>query len=256
MPWYERIYFIVWDLADWFKWLYDKIPDLQWLTDWMRTPLHWIYTKLYEARSNLESFVVWMRELYELIDELGIWKAIWELIKDALPWLADAFEFFADLFEEVKLFFQDPVGRLKYYGEYYILPWMQANIPFVFTLYHWFVDFVDEIELFFKDPRAYLQNAGENVILPWLQEHVPFVIEVYHWFVDFANYINLFFQDPVKFILETIDLDQKLIDWLKEVFPFYDTLVEWFDTLIEFITSPLDFLQERVINWFLGEGEE
>lgn len=252
MKWYDWIFSIVWDLSGWLYETYQATSDWWFPFNKISEPLYWLYYHTHGLLDHIAHFCDFMIYIEFMVAEKGIWSTIKELIRSWLPWLDDAFEFFDNLWIEVKLFFSDPVERLRYYGEYWILPWMQQHVPFVATVYQWFIDFADEIQLFFQNPVDRLQYLGKEYVLPWLTKNVSWLAEVYHWAMDYSYQIELFFQDPRKYIFETIDLDRVLIDWLKATFPWYDDFMQIWNDMLQFFINPLDFLLDRFTDWFLG----
>jgi len=218
------------DAADFFYDLYQETYD-------------WI--KPFKYVSNLFLFICYVfedlawafRDFGDLIwdwkyeiEGILSWSTIRSYIRNWLPDLEDAIEWWWDWWDWVT----DTVDEWWYSTKNTVQAWIDVAVEGLDTLKVAWSDFWNITFPQWTSKLTTLRAEWDNfwtLTLPGLVSQIDLGV----WWQSRLLDIDLL-------------MDTKIKDW----FPFYDSLSQLWDSVVEFMGGPLDWLEKKFTDWFLG----
>ncbi|MBA7573150.1 hypothetical protein ES708_14945 [subsurface metagenome] len=265
------------DISGWFLDAYYEVKDWVWPFHYLSSPLYSLYVSFYYLTYYFGYFNDWLVWADDRLDDIFSWSTIRSYIRDWLPDLEDAIDWWDRWWVKVGNEIDD-WWRFKRDD---VFSWINDVKSWTTTQINNAVENITQVVTNIYD---YSQTTINNI--------TEYVTEVWNNFYDysqttinnltenisqFITNINDYTQTTINNITETITevldwdrvttflndwYDDRLLDLqglvdsnLKTWFPFYDDLVSLWNDIVDFITDPLGWLKDRIEVWFWG-GEE
>lgn len=185
----------------------------------------------------------WLREFnYEI---LGIPLLFGDWIEIAIDWLLEPINYIANWAEAVSNWLVDFRAEVLDVIDLFLANLNQAISNILNTITAW----GDILGEWWEDKKL--------LILGWIEA----AIEGFNnlkvawdnfWTTAFPNLVN--FQWLTDWWGNRLsEIDTLITSRLQEWFPFYNTLSEMWNSIVEFFIDPLDWLETRFTDWFLGK---
>ncbi|NVM22278.1 MAG: hypothetical protein HWN68_10925 [Desulfobacterales bacterium] len=224
----EWIIDLVFDIAKFFYLLYHETRD--WISpfDAVADFFYDIYEAFWDLLDPLQELNVWLENAADELEDILSWSNIRSLIRGWLDGIEDALEWWYSWWSNV---FAVVEG------------WWDTVIP---TIQGWiaiategFDELVEAWDTFWHELWPELVDRLENLRGSWNF----FVTQVLNTLVSF-DWLETWWNSRLVDITELIN--SKLTEWL----PFYDDLVSLWEGIKEFFSDPLQWLYNKMDEWF------
>lgn len=187
----------------------------------------------YYLANNFSDFGDWVDDIANQVGDILSWSTIRSYIRDWLPDLEDALDWWDRWWKWVGQEIDD----------WWAITWSGVR--------NWVYARIDDVEELIDSVEARLISFQADV--SYLLDQLPSVNEILAWF---TNWWGSILANIIAWgALTGTQIDTLIDSWFKNYQPFWEGWLDWKDKVTEFFTDPLEWLLDKFTDWFLGPEE-
>jgi hypothetical protein len=219
--------------SDWFYRLYRDFSDVPLIGGVLAAGFYWLYTAFYHLATYFSSFNAWVEDATSKLGRILSLENIASYFKTFLDYATNAWAWITNAWNNV-------IGIVS--------TWWQTVKPVVLA-------WIEEAKSWVKDQLKDLLTwlGGIQRAVDAFLDKLPSLSEIILWWKDWWGNVTKVITDWWPDGLEDVkELDDTQT---KDNEPFWKGWQDVRDSVIEFINDPLEWLANRLEDWFWGEEE-
>ncbi len=202
----DFIFRIVWEIADWFWWLYYESKDIPIVGSILSNIFYWIYKEIWNLLQPIAWIGDWMREVQDILYDVITLSFIQSLFKPLWDYLLEIGYWFENIWTHV------------------------YNI----------------IEVWW--------DSTEATVKLWINEAVESAVALPSDLLAFLTAFRITWSNFTTITLPNLadwtGINNLLKTWFADYTPFWEGWQDWKGQVIEFFTDPLEWLYNRLDDFF------